>query len=272
METVTSSSWRSYWSLLVLQGQNAFNDKIAQFLIIPLAFWLTDHTEANYGSIQHILGVVIVLPYLLLAPVAGWLSDRFPKSHVIRGAVLMQMVIFGMMLLAVWAGQFWLLVGGFFLLAIQSTMMNPAKRGMIKELVGEEKLGSASGLLEMSVVLAVCVGQITAGFWFARELRLAEEGWAAMVTPMLVLLGATSLPIVLSFFVKNTGAMGAPKWTASQAFGHIGQLKTIFGHRGIKWCALGKSFFWGFAGILNLWQIAIARELAESSGREGWFL
>ncbi len=266
--SVTQPAWRSFWSLLLLQGQNSFNDKIAQFLIIPLAFWLTANTESDHGSIQHILGVVVVLPYLLFAPISGWLSDRFSKKKVIQGTVFAQTVTFLLMMLAVVLGQFWLLVAGFFLLAVQSMVMSPAKRGLIKELVGEEKLGSASGVLEMSVVLAICAGQIIAGYWFAHQIQITGEGWNAMRTPMLVLLAATVVPIVLSYMVKDTGAKGAPKWQASQAFSHFSQLKLLFADRDIKRCAIGKAFFWGFAGVLNLWQIAIADDLSTATGRE----
>ena len=57
----TSRNWCSFWSLLGLQTQNAFNDKAAQFLLIPIGAWLvlvgTDVPGADkieYLSLIHI--------------------------------------------------------------------------------------------------------------------------------------------------------------------------------------------------------------------------
>ena len=266
-EQTDQPAWKSFWALLVLQSQNAFNDKMAQFLIIPLSHWLFLELGGDlFQNMPHLLAVLIVLPYLMMAPFAGWLSDRYAKSSIVRWSAALQTLVLAGMGLAVWYQSIMGVVAAFFVLSIQSTILNPAKRGLVKELVGEKNLGSASGILEMSVVLSVCVGQIVAGFWFAHEHGQSGDGWQAMQVPLAFLLIATLIPIVLSFRVKNTGAQGAEPWTGRQMWGHFGQMKRIFGDQNLRRCSLGKSFFWGFAGILNLWQISLAKGIAASSG------
>ena len=258
---------RGYGALCLLQAQNSFNDKVAQFLLIPLAYWLTDHAGASYGGIPHLLGVIIVLPYLLLGPIVGWLSDRFSKTHVLRGAVVMQMLTFAFMLWSVWAEQFWGLLLGFFLLAIQSSVVSPAKRGLVKELVGAQRLGIYSGILEMAIILAICVGQITAGYWFTLELSRLNDGWAALRWPMLCLLIGALVPLLLSLRVPDTGARGRTPWSAGVAVGHLTPLRRVWNEPALRPSVGGKALFWGYASLLNLWQILLAREIAQDQGR-----
>ena len=36
----TKKEWASFWTLVAVQAQNAFNEKAVQFLLIPLGVWL----------------------------------------------------------------------------------------------------------------------------------------------------------------------------------------------------------------------------------------
>lgn len=253
--------WKSYLRLLVLQTQNAFNDKAAQFLIIPLAAWLSD-MGGGYESMPHLLAVLIVLPYLLLAPTAGWCADRFSKTRVIQMSALLQTVVLGGMLFAVLQHSIWGAVAAFFALSVQSTLLNLAKRGIVKELMGSEKLGAASGILEMCVVFAVCIGQILAGYWFANNQEAGATGWEAMAFPVKWLLVATVIPVALSFTMRRSIPRSTRKWENEIAWSHFKQLSLIWSDRNLKLASLGKAFFWGFGGFLNLIQITMAKELA----------
>ena len=66
----SKKEWRGFYSLILIQAQNAFNEKAAQFLLIPLGVWLAANS-AVYGpdswvnSLQYILACIFVLPYIL---------------------------------------------------------------------------------------------------------------------------------------------------------------------------------------------------------------
>ena len=169
----TRRNWASFYSLLILQTQNAFNDKAAQFLLIPLGGLLASTSSIPAANgLEYILGALIVLPFIMFAPIAGWLSDRYSKTSVIRGAIFLQFAVFICILSAIYyqkfvAGHFWV-----FHTFCRVGYSQPAKRGIVKELVGHGRLGFASGILEMSVVLAVCAGQILSSKWF--DINLVE--------------------------------------------------------------------------------------------------
>ena len=77
----TRRQWTGFWSMIVQQTQNAFNDKMAQFILIPLG-------GAVGFSVESAAGLMIAVPFVLFAPVAGWMSDRFSKRNVMLGAAI----------------------------------------------------------------------------------------------------------------------------------------------------------------------------------------
>ena len=84
----TRRQWVGFWSMIVQQTQNAFNDKMAQFILIPLG-------GAVGYSVESAAGLMIALPFVLFAPIAGWMSDRFSKRDVMLGAAVLQLLVLG---------------------------------------------------------------------------------------------------------------------------------------------------------------------------------
>ena len=268
-DQATRRNWASFYSLLILQTQNAFNDKAAQFLLIPLGGILVSSSKIPEASgLEYILGALIVLPFILFAPIAGWLSDRYSKTNVIRGAIFLQFSVFLSILLAVYYQNLWLAVFGFFLLSVESVILSPAKRGIVKELVGHNRLGFASGILEMSVVLAVCVGQVLSSWWFDVNLLSLERespgnssnGWDAAFMPLLIITAATIPTILLAYGIEKKPAMGKRSFETKILWEHFSQLKDLWEDRRIRLSSVGIAFFWGFAGFLNLAAIQMGKD------------
>jgi len=263
----TRRNWVSFSSLLLLQTQNAFNDKAAQFLLIPLGGALMSSLPEAEG-LEYVLGALIVLPFILFAPLAGWLSDRFSKTMVIRGAILLQFVVLIWILLAVWQQNLMMAILGFFALSVESVLLSPAKRGIVKEIVGHSRLGFASGILEMTVVLAVCAGQILSSKWFDVNLEQleslhpgdADNGWNAALIPLAVVAAAALPTIFISFGIERSPAMGQRRFKKRILWEHFAQLKDLWEVRNIRLSAAGIAFFWGFAGFLNLAAIQIGKD------------
>ncbi len=273
-EMPTRRNWFSFWSLLTLQTQNGFNDKAAQFLLIPLAGAIVFQANAlgqDVGflgeNMAHVLGALIVLPFILFAPLSGWVSDRFSKTYVIRGTLCMQLAVLALIVVAVQMKSLPLAVLGFFLLSVESVLLSPAKKGIVKELVGHRRLGFASGVLEMAVILAVCFGQIVSGWWY--DIR-REDGlgiWEAASFPMMVIAVAATTSLILSFGVERVKPMGRRPFSGKILFEHIGQLKELWEDRRIRLSGVGIAFFWGFAGFINLAAIQIGSDLSGGGGQ-----
>jgi len=269
----TRRNWVSFWALLTLQTQNAFNDKAAQFLLIPLAGLLAFHAKARGEEVgflgenmAYVLGALMVLPFILLAPVAGWLSDRYSKTRVIRATLCLQFAVLLLISLALWMQSLPLAVFGFFLLSVESVLLSPAKKGITKELVGHSHLGFASGVLEMSVILAVCAGQIISGWWYDARLEAGHDTWQAALLPLALISAGAFLSLGVSLVLERVPSVGRRPFEFKIIVEHFGQLKTVWRDRRLRLSGVGVSFFWGFAGFINLVAIQIGSEMSGGGG------
>ncbi|MCW1926149.1 MFS transporter [Luteolibacter arcticus] len=253
----TRREWAGFWCLICQQTQSAFNDKFAQFLLIPLGGWLA----GTSSSIVLVAGIIITLPFFLFAPLAGWLSDRFSKRNVLVGSALAQSVILGLLCLAIIAKSLPMAILAAFALATLTAFYTPAKMGIVKELVGSRHLGFASGFQQMMAMLAILAGQIVAGIIFSDRLESSGDGWQAAYGP-LWLLAILSLPVILlAWLIPPTPRGSTQPFSAALALHHGQQLRTLWSDRTLRRTSFGMAFFWGFAGFINLWSLEVAKEL-----------
>ena len=263
----TRRNWLSYSAVTTVQGLNAFNDNFARFMLLPLAGWLV--AQGTGYEIEHLLGLLMVLPYILFAPTSGWLADRFAKNKVVRGAAWLQLTALGFMCFAMWQRSLALAVFAFFLLAFQSALLAPTKSGVLKELLGRKKLAFGSGVGEGVTIICVLIGQIVAGLLFDYRLRETQEGWTAAFYPMLVACVCCLLPVVLSYFIQKTPAHEVGPLTPKVAFRHVRDFKVLWLDRKLRLSALGVAFFYGFAGFMILAVFEVAKTMHDGGPGTG---
>lgn len=252
--------WTGYWSMIVQQTQNAFNDKAAQFILIPLG-------GAVGYSVESAAGLMIAIPFVLFAPLAGWMSDRFSKRNVIIGSAIAQVAILTLICISILIRQMPLALVGFFLLAMQSAFFSPAKIGINKELLGSKHLGFAAGVQQMMAMLAILAGQIVAGWWYdKRHGSLGgqpETAWEAALFPLL-LLTCCSLPAVLmAISIPKVPAHSTHPLTGKLLISHFKDLRELWADKALRLASLGVAYFWGFAAFINLWSVKVAKSLTD---------
>lgn len=257
--------WAGFWSLLVQQTQNAFNDKMAQFLLVPLG-------GAIGMMVESWAAVLISLPFVLFAPLTGWLSDRFSKRSIVFAAAVMQTFVLGWICLALWWRHMPLALVGFFLIALQSALFSPAKIGLNKELLGSEHLGFASGMQQALAMLGMLSGQILAGYWFDLGYRQrggsVDAAWMAGLVPVLWLLVASLPALLMPWVMPAVPAQGCSRFSLRVMWSHVDSLRELWADRPLRLASWGVAFFWGFAAFINLWAVKVARDLTH--GGEGF--
>ena len=271
----TRRQWTGYWSMIVQQTQNAFNDKMAQFILIPLAgavaFRIPISGDAELG-VESAAGLMIALPFVLLAPIAGWLSDRFSKRDVMFSSAVLQLIVLIWICGAIWIKNMPLALGGFFMLAVQSAFFSPAKIGINKELVGSRHLGFATSMQQMTAMLAILVGQIIAGWLFDWRYHTLgsspAHAWQAALSPMLVLTLFAAPALMLAWIIPRVPAQGSEPFKAKVAVSHFTHLADLWRDAPLRRGSLGVAFFWGFGSFINLWSVKLAKEI--SGGGEGF--
>jgi acyl-[acyl-carrier-protein]-phospholipid O-acyltransferase / long-chain-fatty-acid--[acyl-carrier-protein] ligase len=261
----TKRQWAGFWSMIVQQTQNAFNDKMAQFILVPLG-------GAVGFSVESVAGLMISLPFVLFAPLAGWLSDRCSKRTVIFLSAVLQLLVLVWICGAVMMKNLPLALCGFFGLAVQSAFFSPAKMGINKELVGSGKLGFATAIQQMTAMLAMLAGQIVAGKVFDDRLHAfrgsGDAAWQAALGPLLVLTVLAAPALLMAWVIPPVPAQGGGAFSVRVAFSHFGGLRLLWSDKPLRWASFGVAFFWGFAAYLNLWSVKLAKVM--SHGGEGF--
>ncbi len=262
----TKKEWRCFYSLVFIQSQNAFNEKAAQFLLIPLGVWLAANNAA-YGpdswvnSLQYILGCIFALPYILFSPLVGWLSDRFSKARIIQIMSFVQILVLGAMFLCFKYENIEMAVFWFCIFSIQATVLSPAKKGVVKDMIGSRDLGYASGVMEMTLNLSMLAAQIGIFIWFHFGQVDSNDGWEAAAFPTLVLT-CISVPVAIaSLFLPTYTPKETRKFEWKLLYEHIGQIKYLWSKRDLRLSEIGISYFYFLAGALILMSLQIAQEM-----------
>ena len=102
-----------------------------------------------------LVNALILLPFILLFSPSGFISDRFYKTRVIRYAALAGVLLALLATLSYYAGWFRFAFGLTLLLAVQSAIYSPAKYGLLKELVGLQRLAYANGIVQAATISAI---------------------------------------------------------------------------------------------------------------------
>ena len=254
---------RSLWFVLGVQSLNAFNDNFVKMLLIAFAGAVAHGTDLG-DSMQVYLGAIFSVPYIFFAPLAGWLSDHYSKQRVIVWMQIAQVVVFAAFIAAIALHEatltLWLSLLAFFLLATQAAFFSPAKMGIIKELVGDRRLGSANGMLQMTMFLGILSGMWAGGTWFGMRLADQHDPWSAVWLPMLVVSVLALLQIPGAMAVQATPEHAAVKFHRGVLFEHFTHLKLVFGNRPIKLAAFGVSYFWFMSNAVGSILVTLSHE------------
>ena len=221
--------WGAFWSLVVIQSMNSLNEKGVQFLLIALGIWLG-------SALQYPLSVLIVLPFVIFSPLGGWIADRYCRTRLLQCMVLLQVAALAGMTFGLFMRSVGIAVGFFTVFCVQAMFFSPAKKGLVKDLVGSQHIGFASGILEISSMLALLLGQIGALGLVYYLLRLWGDagGWHAAAWPCLGCTVAAVAVLLLSFCLPCYPAEGGRRFEWSICWEHIAQLRLLWNDRVLR--------------------------------------
>lgn len=270
---------RARWSLgavMVVQAQNAFNDNFVKFVLMGLAMAVAAGTAIG-ENIEFILSALIPLPFILIAPVAGYLSDRYAKSRVIWHCLVLQLVLFILIGVAILMRSVEIAVFGFFLLAVQSTLFSPAKQGILKEIVGSNRLGFANGLMSMLTMVGILGGMWVSGQWFDQLLDyynnkngiVPDNAWRAALIPVIGAGVACIVALLFARVIIATPEHPEERFSKDVWLRHFRHLKELFSQPVLRRTALYITAYWFVANFLGLGFVQFAKELFPEAGQSG---
>ena len=266
--------WAGFWTLVAVQAVNAFNEKAVQFLLIPLGVWLWGTAGSD---LEYFLGAIFVLPYILFSPLVGWLADCFCKTRIIQVMSLLQIVVMGCMLFCFYKTDMRGAIIWFAVFATQATILSPAKKGIVKDLLGSRYIGFGSGIIEISLVFVLLLAQIGVFFWFSYLLDAYTgeyialhgsdvgdqvSGWSAVKLPTMVFICIAGVVALCSFLLPRYPVKPNKPFAWSLFYEHFVQVKYLWKDRELRLSELGIAYFWSLAGSLFLILIQIAKEMS----------
>lgn len=197
-----NKQFSSFTYLNITQFLGALNDNIYKLLIV---YFLLDIVGMeNSYTILSTTGAIFVLPFLLFSASSGILADRFSKRNIIVLTKVFELLI---MAFGVLSFAFESTTGAYttlFLMATQSAIFGPSKYGIIPELVSDEKISRANGLMTSFTFLAIIIGTFLASF--ITDITGRNFILAALLCTVIALVGVTT-----SFGIEYTPPSGSSK-------------------------------------------------------------
>ncbi|GHS87741.1 acyl-[ACP]--phospholipid O-acyltransferase [Campylobacterota bacterium] len=205
-----------------------------------------------------LINAMILLPFIFLFSAAGFLNDKFPKTTIIRYATLIAIALSIMVLICYYQGWFIAAFAMTFLLAVQSAIYSPAKYGLIKRIVGVEKLSFANGIIQALTIVAILLSSFVFSAIFEARYIAAEPnpdlilssmlpiGFALVIMSCLEAFFAFKLPF---FAVKQSEEKFAAKEFIKLKYLRE-NLKIIRENKDIWLSIIGLSLFWGVAQMV----------------------
>lgn len=254
----------SFTNLNITQFLGAMNDNIYKLLIVY--FFLQLEGIENSHIILSLTGAIFVLPFLLFASTAGILADRYSKRNIIIFTKILELVT---MLLGFLAFAYASKIGSYcilFLMATQSALFSPSKYGIIPELMPQDKISRANGLMTSFTYLAIIVGTFLASF-------LLDISNRNFYLASIFCIVASLVGLVSSFGIQYTPPSGSRKRLNAYILADIYRtLKTLKKEPSLIAAIVGSSYFLFLGAFIQLNMIPYAVESLHLTDVQGGYL
>ncbi|MGH9682810.1 MAG: acyl-[ACP]--phospholipid O-acyltransferase [Candidatus Acidiferrales bacterium] len=238
-------NWRrGFWSLIVTQFQNAFNDNATKFLVIYIIVAMNFPKEYR-DRLVLVVGALFALPFIFFSLTGGYFADRYSKRSVVIGTKCMELGVMAVAIVGLAMQSLPVECAAVFLISTQSALFGPSKYGLLPELLPERELSWGNGIIELGTFIGSISAVMAAGY-LAERYR-GREGMAGVV-----LLGCTCIGLATSFGISRVPAADPVKKFRWNPIGDLGtQLKTIRADRVLAWAVLGNTYLWFLAALLQ---------------------
>jgi acyl-[acyl-carrier-protein]-phospholipid O-acyltransferase/long-chain-fatty-acid--[acyl-carrier-protein] ligase len=239
------------------QFLGAFNDNLFKIVVSMLAVHLV--ASARAGRELSIVSAVFILPFLLFSGYAGQLADIYSKRTVLVVSKSLEVLAAALGLIAFASGHLQLTYAVLFLIAVQATFFSPAKYGILPELLPDNDLSRANGVLEMSTFVAIVLGTAIGGYLF--------DAWRAQ----LWLIGVLVVVVAGAGTATSIGIPRVPPATPGRRINRNPWGEIVTGIAALRrdrtlWLtAIGISYFWFLGSLLQLVVILFGSEVMHLS-------
>jgi acyl-[acyl-carrier-protein]-phospholipid O-acyltransferase/long-chain-fatty-acid--[acyl-carrier-protein] ligase len=259
---------RGFLPYLVVLFINAFVDLGHKIVIQNTVFKIYD--GQTQIVLTAIVNALILIPFILLFSPAGFLADKYPKHKVMRYSAWFALAAVLLITFAYYQGWFWFAFAMTLALGIQAAIYSPAKYGYIRELVGDQLLAGANGIVQAITIVAILAGTFVFSALFEKLLtgmvltdvstitsHIAPLGWILVGLTLIELWLAYQLPAKRE--LDTTKSFSTANYFNGSYLTH--NLKAIFNKRPIWLSIIGLAMFWAIAQAVFASFPAFAKEV-----------
>lgn len=237
---------RGFWGMIWTQFLGAFNDNLFKQLVLLLAIPVGASAAAQEDQ-QGDATIVFALAFILFSGFAGFLSDRFSKRRIIVPSKIAEVLVMALGLFAFWAydaiGMTGLLIV-LFLMGTQSAFFGPGKYGILPEMLRQEDLPRANGLMMMMTFLAIIFGTAIAGV--LKEAIPREQLWmGSFVCITIAVLGTITAMLIRRVPASKPNL----RFTFTAMSVPLESRRVLKNDRPLFWAIFASSIFWMVGGI-----------------------
>lgn len=193
---------------------------------------------------QAIASALFSIPFFLFSATAGQLADKYDKAFLTRIIKGCEVLLISIGALAFIYSNVWLLMTVLLGMGLHSTFFGPIKYAILPNLLAEDELLDATGLIEASTFVAILLGTILG--------TLSVGGVNTHVLYAIIILGlAASVGFISSWFILPASSVASElkiNWNIWLAT--VQMMKIVADDKRIMLCIFAISWFWLVAAVL----------------------
>ena len=192
---------RRFLPLFLVQFLSALGDNVYRSaMLMQMTFLAALVDGRGSAAMAAAAAAAFILPFFLFSATAGQLSDKLPKSRLVRWIKMADVALMLLGGTALVLFSLPLMFLSMFLLGTSAAFFGPLKYSLLPELLPEEKLVAANGLVEGGTFLAILLGTIIGGVLVLAGVE--QEGWFAGYGSLPVLATLVALAAAASFTTR----------------------------------------------------------------------
>ncbi|MCX7019198.1 MAG: MFS transporter [Candidatus Sumerlaeota bacterium] len=242
-----------FGALVITQLQLAFNDNAYKNLVIVLVVSMAA-TPRQEKALVAAITAVFMMPFLVFSLYGGAIADRFSKRGVAIGMKLLEIAWMLAAVAGLMFNQLWICIAVLAVSGVQASIFGPAKYGMIPELLPENRIPWANGVIESVTFTAIITGTWCGALLF--ELFRGKLWLAVLILAVLSAGGA-----LMACRIRRIAAAAPEKPLRLNVFSDLRGTLAYVRRDATLWRALlGNAYFWSMAGLVYMNVVSYSHE------------
>lgn len=158
MELVFLFKKRHFLPLFLTQFFGAFNDNAFKLAMLTLISYRLTHSQEQSEYYQALAGALFIIPFFLFSATAGQLADKYDKALIAKLVKVLELVLMLIGAIALYKSSIFFMMVVLTGMGIHSSFFGPIKYAILPDLLPQEVLLGANGLIEGSTFIAILLG------------------------------------------------------------------------------------------------------------------